>query len=468
MLNVKMITQKSNRMYQWTIIGLCLSMWVWLSIAPEHAVSWICFGLALVGLAGQNRLARVLYTGLITILMWCLAYTQHEPFLINVVIFLAALGPVSYAIQMKDGWNKAYLFGACWLWVEYICALSMVSSDTYMILRRCVLPISVCVCWLQYPQWSVRIATHIKKHAWGVNSNVLVGIILSHFFLIWSCNTFDTTAASGLNKKHRILWMGVCALPVLWKLFDLKQCWTSRTLTVGLAGLIYGAHSRLGLIAVVGAFCTRYLLLTRPKFFFMSVSTVWGAVSLGTVFWFQYCLNHAVIIMIGSLNSSFYERLIFWRHFGVYADEVFWWGYGIPNFLRILFKPLSYTGIDHKILTTLPSHTHWLWLDLRLSIGCVGVAAVTIALLGTFMRYRHYCFTPQQATKLATLVYTSILYTSFYGIFWHIFVLAWLFFSWLITDFLYQNVLRGTEKNTLNFRSTWNNVQGAFYAKQEK
>jgi O-antigen ligase len=152
----------------------------------------------------------------------------------------------------------------------------------------------------------------------------------------------------------------------------------------------------------------------------------------------------------------------------VYADEAFWWGYGIPNFLRLLLKPLSYTGIDQKILTTSPSHTHWVWLDLRLSVGCVGVGVVTILLLRTFLKYRNHNFTPQQATKIATLVYVSILYTSFYGIFWHIFVLSWLFFSWLITDFLYQNVLRGTEKNILNLCSTWNNMQGAFYARQKK
>jgi hypothetical protein len=301
-----------------------------------------------------------------------------------------------------------------------------------------------------------------------VDSQMLVGAVLSHFFLTWVSNAFDTSSASGLHCKHRVLWMCICVLPVLWKLFDLKRWSASSVLTVMLAGLMYGAQARLGLIALVCALCTRYTILTRPSFFLTSVSIVWGACTLSTVFCFQYCLNHPLVRMVGSLNSSFYERIAFWRHFGVYADEAFWWGYGIPNFLQLLLKPLSYTGMDQKILTAAPSHTHWLWLDLRLSLGCVGVGVVTILLLRTFLKYRNHKFTPQQATKIATLVYVSILYTSFYGIFWHIFVFSWLFFSWLITDFLYQNVLRGTEKNIHTLCSTWNNIQGAFYARQEK
>ena len=463
-----MIIQKSNAFCLLGVTGVCLSLWTWLSMAPENAVSWVCGGFALVGFMRQCTVSRSLYTGLVIILMWALAYTHHTNLLVYVGIVVAALGPVSCTLQTKSAWKKACLLLVCWLWVEYLCALSIVSPDTYLVLRKYVLPISICVCWMQYPQWSACIAAWTKKYAVGVTTNVLIGSILGQFLVTWTRNALDGSFDSGLQCKHRILFMGVSVLPVLWKLFDLKQWSSSTVLSLGLVTLMYGAHARLGIIALAVAFCTRYLLCIHPKIFFISASAGWGVATLSTIFWFKYCLNYPVMIMVGSLNSSFYERLIFWKHFAVRADEVFWCGHGILNFFRLVFKPLMYQAIEQKNCTTVPSHTHWLWLDLRLSVGCVGIAIVTLLLFWGAIKYRNHHFTQQQATKCATVVYSSILYVSFYGIFWHTFVLAWLFFSWLLTDFLYQNVLRGTENNGLNFCSTWNNAQGAFYARQKK
>ena len=457
-----MIIQKNKSLYSLGILAIVVSVWGWLSISPEYAVHWIIPNIALVSLALHCTPAYVIYAGLTTILMWGLVYTQHPDLLVYFSPVFAALGPVNYALHAQNTWAKVSWLTVGWLLVEYTYGLSTLPTDVYLGLRKSLLPLCMCICWLYYPDWSRRVASWSRDYTWIRGSAVLIGIVLAQIVLTWCTNALDSTFLQGLNCKHRVVWAGMIALPFLWKLFDDKQLMPARVLTVGIGALMYSAHARLGLIALVSALCARYILLTSPKLFFTMTGTCWVGGALNTLAALEYWLNHKGIRFIAFLNTSFYERFMFWKYFSYYADEAFWWGYGIPRFLRLLLTPLQYVGIDRH-MTILPSHTHWLWLDLRLSLGCLGIGLLTTLFMWMIVKYWNHQCTAAQATKIATLFYGSILYTSFYGIFWHIFIFAWLLFAWLVTDFLHQNVLRGTMEETDGDCSTWNNLKGERY-----
>ncbi|WP_156918957.1 hypothetical protein [Holospora obtusa] len=345
--------------------------------------------------------------------------------------------------------TKIFFIGYWILLLNYIDAIQIYNPAPYWFLRALAFPTSVSLCmmhWKKIETYSIKIG---KRYLTIFSINKIVSLILLSFLMVLCFNLLNLKfheEFSGLKIKHRVMYFNIITFPFVCWLMDKNYKKQSLLIFTGILCLNIFFECRLGAIGILLAMSFRYFLLKYPKIALWTLQIFWGIGAISVTFLYSHILKMSLLKKIVCLNSSFYERWVFWNVFNKISDSAFWFGLGFLEFFRILSRPLLYEGIKKgKILKVVPSHTHCLWLDLKLCGGCVGIAMISLCFLFLGIKNIKNQLDFFTSFVLGVFVYTLTIYISFFGIFSHFFVLGWATFSLIIGKVLYC--------------STWNKVQ---------
>ena len=325
----------------------------------------------------------------------------------------------------------------------YIDALSIQYQDPYWFLKALLFPLSFGICIIHFRKIIALSLKTGRYYSKLYSNHILIWIFLVSYSIVFSANFLDTNPCSGLNIKHRSMYLSLVMLPLVWWHIDKKYTKEAIIISGCLVFLNSYFHCRLGIIGIFLAFTLRYFFLYYPKLTLCTVQGLWNLGASSVILAFKWFLRLTLIRKVAFLNTSFYERFVFWNYFDEISHTVFWFGMGTGNFWRVITRPMIYQGIEKKIMTVIPSHTHCLWLDLKLCFGCVGMILFSIAFILVGIKIWNHRHSPLVSVTLGIGCYTFIIYLSFFGIFADLFVLSWGSFSWIVGKNLYfplQNI----------------------------
>ncbi|PPE03509.1 hypothetical protein HCUR_01049 [Holospora curviuscula] len=440
-----MILQK-NKLWGWKdCIGLSLGCLGWIAglILPQHTCILTIFLLGMRFFLYPLSFEKVGGLFLFTLIIWVLDVIGRSAEIYWVGACIGVLLPVNRILHSKSLIMKVLWMGYGIVFLGYSDALAIQYKNPYWFLKTLLFPVSLSICIMQWRNIitsSLKVARHYSKLCSEIG---FIWIFFLSYSVVWSINFLDQSPCSGLNVKHRVMYLSLITLPLIWYFMDI-QC---KKKAIGILGCVLFLSGyfqcRLGTIGIFSALSVRYLFLHYPKLTLWTLQGLWSVGANGVIFAFQWVLKLNMLRKIAFLNTSFYERLMFWHYFDKITPPIFWFGMGVGEFWRIIMKGISYKGMEKKMVNIIPSHTHCLFLDLKLCFGCIGIVMISVILIMMGVKMWHDRYHPLASVTLGICVYMFTIYLSFFGIISHLFVLGWGGIAWVVGKILYC--------------STWNN-----------
>ncbi|ETZ05129.1 MULTISPECIES: hypothetical protein [Holospora] len=369
--------------------------------------------------------------------IWALDVLGYGTLIFHVGRVVGMIIPIHKCFSKESLSTKILWLGFALVFLSYIDGLYIQNPAPYWFLKSLIFPLSFSLCvlnWRKILAWSLKTGCHLLNF---FSKNEILLLFLLSFCIVFFINFLEIgTFIFGLNAKHRIMYLSMVTMPFFWWLIDnnyKKDAFWIFGFLIFLNGYF---QCRLGIIAIFFAVALRHLFLFYPKTTVWLSQCIWNIAAGSVTLIFQWIIQLKIIKKIATLNTSFYERLVFWRHFNETSDQVFWFGMGIGKFFQILLSAISYQNIE-GVINTVPCHTHCLWLDLKLCFGCSGIIVSSVLLAAIGVKILDAYLRPFSSVTFGLCVYLLIIYITFFGIFSHFFVLSWVGFSWIVGKIFY-------------------------------
>lgn len=426
--------------------GLCfflgMLLWIWVLIAPKVSVLWIVPSAAGMISFQKITLSHVVFFIICLFGMWSLELIHQEQWIEYMGVCAGMCIPMNAYLKARCSFDRVFWVGVSFVFSQYLTGLH--TENIYWFLKSLIFPISLCICACNISTIYKCSEYFFEIYSRLLQKHFLIFFVLFNHGVVIAANLVENGFYEGINNKHRVLFLSFVTLPIAWKMIDCKFRKEASVVYILLFSTMWYFQCRLGIAGVLLASIFRSMVLHHRKMAFIGMQGVWISGALGVGFCFKRILEVPWLVSMCSLNSSFYERLIFWRHFEALTQPVFLFGMGIYNFFSSVFKVFEYCGVDGKTMEALPSHTHCIWLDIKLSFGLVGLIALSIVFFWWMVCVWKKIYSLKDAANFGIYIYTFILYVSFFGIFWHTFVLSWALMALIFSQTLYKHVPCGT------------------------